>query len=356
MRRRLNTRKRIFKERFYFFAEVLVVFLTTFILLLYPTLFTLLINDTNKSIISPIYYLLRALVIIIAIVLALIFSNYIFQSQKRKIILKEDINPSVKFLNLFKISKSNFKYQLLYGILLLFLVFIPLDFFTYLFIPEMLNYISYSLGAYSEASINSYLLESYSIFLISVLVIQFSVAIYEEVLNRGFLTNRGSEYLNNMSAVIISAFFFGLGHFAYILYPSSTGVSFIFPLIWLFQSFFVGIILSMILLRKRWIFPGIFAHALNNIISAHAIWNFLQGNDFSIIAIYLYLPLLVISVFLLIWQFSRVKESLSIGIKEFSSYFKNDRKIKETTTDKIIRILLDFLFGLIIYAVGIILI
>jgi membrane protease YdiL (CAAX protease family) len=220
----------------------------------------------------------------------------------------------------------------------------------------MLNYISYSLGAYSEASINSYLLESYSIFLISVLVIQFSVAIYEEVLNRGFLTNRGSEYLNNMSAVIISAFFFGLGHFAYILYPSSTGVSFIFPLIWLFQSFFVGIILSMILLRKRWIFPGIFAHALNNIISAHAIWNFLQGNDFSIIAIYLYLPLLVISVFLLIWQFSRVKESLSIGIKEFSSYFKNDRKIKETTTDKIIRILLDFLFGLIIYAVGIILI
>jgi len=356
MRRFISPRKRIFKQRFYFLLEALVVFLTSFLLLLYPTLFILLITESTKILIPSVYYFLRALIIIVAIVLALIFSNYILQSQKKKLILKEDINPSVKFLNLFRISKTNFKYQLLYGFLILFLVFIPLDFFTYLFIPEMLNYISYSLGVYAEASINSYLLENYVVFLISVIIIQFSVAIYEESLSRGFLTNRGSEYFNNMSAVIISAFFFGLGHFAYILYPSTTGVSYIFPLIWLLQTFFVGIILSMVLLRKRWIFPGIFAHAVNNIISAHAIWNFLNGNDFIIVALYLYLPLLAISIILLIWQFSRVKEGLSIGIKQFSTYFRNDTKIKETSTDKVIRILLDFLFGLIIYAVGIILI
>jgi hypothetical protein len=112
----------------------------------------------------------------------------------------------------------------------------------------------------------------------------------------------------------------------------------------------------MLIIRKRWIFPGIFAHALNNIITVHAIWSYLKGNDFSIVTVYLYIPLLVVSICLFIWQYRRVKEGLSIGIKEFLAYFKNDLKINETTTDKIIRILLDLLFGMIIYAVGIILI
>ncbi|TFG14868.1 MAG: CPBP family intramembrane metalloprotease, partial [Promethearchaeota archaeon] len=312
--------------------------------------------ESTKTIIPIVYHTIRALVIIIAIVLALVFSNFLLQSQKRKIILEEDINPSIKFLNLFAIKRANFKYQILYGVLILFLIFIPLDFFTYLFIPEMLDYQAYSLGVYTETSINSYLLESYFVFLISVVIIQSFVALYEEALNRGFLANRGSEYFNKMSAVIMSAFFFGLGHFSYILYSSSFAVSIVFPLIWFFQTFFVGIVLAMILIRKRWIIPGIIAHALNNIITAHAIWNYLQGNDFIIIAISLYLPLLIVGIILLIWQFQRVKEGLSIGIKDFSKYFKNDPKIRETTSDKIIRILLDFLFGLIIYGVGIILI
>jgi membrane protease YdiL (CAAX protease family) len=336
--------------------EAIITFLVVFLLLLIPSYFLLFINETTKIIISSIYYVIRALVIIIAIVLALVFSNFILQSQKRKIILKEDISPSVKFLNLFKISKSNFKYQLLYGILILFLVFIPLDFFGYLLIPEMLEYSSISLGVFNEASINSYLLENYIIFVVSAILIQLSVALYEEALTRGFLVNRGSEYFNKMSAVMISAFFFGLGHFAYILYPTSTPVSIIFPLFWFAGSFFVGIILGMIMIRKRWIFPGIFAHALNNIITVHAIWSYLKGNDFSVVTVYLYIPLLIVSIFLLIWQYRRVKEGLSIGIKELSKYFKNDSKFNETTTDKIIRIFLDFLFGLIIYAVVIILI
>ncbi len=356
MSRDISPRNKILKQRLYFLLESLIIFLVIFLLLLYPSYFISLINETTKIFIPSIYYILRALIIIIAIVLALIFSNFLLQSQKRKIILKEDISPSVNFLNLFKISKHNFKYQLLYGILILFLVFIPLDFFGYLLIPEMLDYVSVSLGVFNEASINSYLLESYIIFLVSAIIIQFSVAFYEEALSRGFLTNRGSEYFNKMSAVIISALFFGLGHFAYILTPTLTPVSIVFPLIWFFQTLFVGIILGMLIIRKRWIFPGIFAHALNNIITVHAIWSYLQGNDFSIVTVYLYIPLLVVSICLFIWQYRRVKEGLSTGIKEFMTYFKNDPKINETTTDKIIRILLDLLFGLIIYAVGIILI
>ncbi|TFF89730.1 MAG: CPBP family intramembrane metalloprotease [Promethearchaeota archaeon] len=356
MSRFITPRNKIFKQRLYFLLEALIIFLIVFLFLLYPTYFLFLIDESSKTIISITYYFLRAMIIIIAIVLGLILSNFILQSQKRKIILEEDVNPSVKFIDLYSVKKANYKYQILYGILILFLVFIPLDFLTYLFIPEMLDYQAYSLGVFDELSINSYLVESYFVFFISVIIIQISVAVYEEALNRGFLSNRGSEYFNKMSAVIISSFFFGLGHFSYIFYPSSPAISIVFPLIWFFQTFFVGIILAMILIRKRWIIPGIVAHALNNIITAHAIWNYLQGNDFIVIVVYLYLPLLVISVGLLIWQFSRVKEGLHIGIREFSTYFKNDLKTKETTTDKIIRIMLDFLFGLILYGVGIILI
>lgn len=356
MSRIITPRNKIFKQRLYFLLEALIVFLIIFLFLLYPTYFLFQITESTKIVIPLVYYFLRALIVIIAVVLALVFSNFLLQSQKRKIILEEDINPSVKFIDLFSIKKSNYKYQILYGILILFLVFIPLDFFTYLFVPEILNYQVYSLGVFQEASINSYLLESYFIFLISVIIIQFFVALYEEVLNRGFLANRGSEYFNKMSAVIISSFFFGLGHFAYVFYPSLTTVSIVFPLIWFFQTFFVGIILAMILIRKRWIIPGIIAHALNNIITAHAIWSYLQGNDFIVIALSLYLPLLVISIGLFIWQYSRIKEGLSIGIKDFSKYFRNDSKVRETTTDKIIRIMLDFLFGLILYGIGIILI
>ena len=301
MSRLITPRNKVFKQRLYFLLEVLIVFLVIFVCLLYPTYFLFLINESTKNIIPIVYYLLRALIIIVAIVLALVFSNFLLQSQKRKIILEEDVNPSVKFIDLFSIKKSNYKYQILYGILILFLVFIPLDFFTYLFIPEILNYQIFSLGVFDDASINSYFLESYFIFLISVVIIQIFVGLYEEALNRGFLTNRGSEYFNNMSAVIISSFFFGLGHFAYVFYPASSTVSIFFPLIWFFQSFFVGIILAMILIRKRWIIPGILAHTLNNIITAHAIWNYLQGNDFIVVVLYLYLPLLLISIVLFIW-------------------------------------------------------
>jgi len=111
-------------------------------------------------------------------------------------------------------------------------------------------------------------------------------------------------------------------------------------------------ILSMIVLRRRWIFPAIFAHGMNNIISAHAIWNYLQGNDFMILALFLYLPLMVIGIVLLLLEFPLIKESFSIGTKDIKLYFKNDAQTKENTKSKLIRIMLDILFGFLIFIVG----
>ena len=349
MRRPKNPLKKLFKQRIYYFFEVLIIFLGIFIFMLIPTFLLPFFIDFKSIIFEPLFFILRAAIIIVAIPLFLYLANYIMESQRKKLILEEDISPSKNFLTLFNITKKNFKYQLLYGILLLFLIFIPLDFFTYLFLPDTLSYLSIVLNPTGELSYNSYFMESYYVFLISVIIIQISVAIYEETLFRGFLANRGSDYFNKMSAVIMTSFVFGLGHFIYIFTTPSIGLPIIFPIIWFLQTFIVGIILAMLVLRRRWIFPVIFAHAVNNIITAHSIWNFIHGNDFSFMSFIVYVPLLIISIILFVWQFSRIKESLSLGFKEFISYFKNDNEMGEGWLKKIVRLMMDFLFGLIIF-------
>jgi len=353
MRRTETHLKIILRQRLYYLIEVLIIFTGIFLFLLIPTmLLPFLINDKFLAF-EPLYYLLRAVIILIAIPLSLYVATFAMEKQRKKLILEEDISPSRNFLSLFNITKKNFKFQLLYGVLLLFLIFIPLDFFTYLFSPGMLSYASTVLV---ESSYNSYFMESYYVFLVSVIIIQIFVAIYEETLFRGFLANRGSDYLKKMPAVIITSFFFGLGHFSYIFVLPSIDLPIIFPIIWFLQAFFIGIILAMLVSRRHWIFPLIFAHAVNNIITAHSIWNFIHGNDFSLMSFFVYIPLLIISILLFIWQFSRIKESLSIGYKEFKSYFARDKSLEESSSDVIIRIMLDFLFGLIIFLIGIILI
>jgi len=354
MRRNETPLKMILRQRFYFLFEVLIIFLGIFIFMLIPTFLLPSLIDSNSVIFEPLYNYLRALILIAAIPLCLYLANFVMEKQRKKLILKEDISPSRNFINLFKITKKNFKFQLLYGVLLLFLIFIPLDFFTYFLSPDMLAYVSGVLNPAGEFSLNSYFNENYYIFLLSIIFIPLCIALYEESLFRGFLTHRGSDYFNKMSAVIISSFFFGLGHFSYIFTRPSPGLPIIFPLIWFLQAFLVGIILSMVVQRRHWIFPAIFAHTLNNVISSFSIWNYINGNSFSFMTWYVYLPLLIVGIFLFIWQFRRIKESLSIGVKEFKTYFARDKSIEERSSDVINRIIFDILFGLIIFLIGVI--
>ncbi len=344
MRRYETPFKTIFRQRIYFLLEVLIIFLGIFLFRIIPDSLRFIIDP---AIFEPLQYLLRVVIIITAVPLFLHLATFLMEKQRKKLILKEDISPSKNYLNLFKITKKNFKFQLLYGVLLLFLIFIPLDFFTYFLSPEMLHYQSTVL----VFGYNSYFFGNYVIFLSSIIIIPLCVAIYEESLTRGFLANRGSDYFNKMSAVILSSFFFGLGHFGY-FFTLPFGLPIMVPTIWFLQTFFVGIILAMVMQRRHWILPGIFAHTLNNVITSHAIWNYLNGKDFSFMTMYVYLPLLIIAIGLFIWQFSRIKESLSIGFKEFKTYFARDKSLKERSSDVLIRIILDFLFGLIIFLIG----
>ena len=347
MTRKQSSTKKMIQQRLYLLIETILIFLGLFIT---SIVFIALSFLESYGVIYDIsFYLVRAVTVIIAVTLFMYVSNFALGRKRRDLIIERDLSPSRNFLTLFGIKRSNFKYQLLYGILILFLVFIPIDFLTYFFVPEMLVY---SAEVLTFNILNSYFLEPYLTFLGSVIIIQFSVAFYEESLTRGFLANRGSDYVSKMSAVIISSFYFGMGHFAYIFSPASPRVPTIFPFIWLAEAFLIGVVLSMTVLRRRWIFPAIFAHGMNNIISAHAIWNYLQGNDFMILGLFLYLPLMVIGVVLLLLEFPLIKESLSIGTKDLKLYFKNDAEINEQTDSKIIRIMLDFLFGFLIFVMG----
>ena len=259
------------------------------------------------------------------------------------------ISPSKNHRKLFSLKKKNAKYQLLYGLLLLFLLFIPLDCITYILLPDMLRFQGEAL---TSNKTDLYLTQNYGIFLISVLIIQISVAIYEETLTRGFISKRGADHFNKMSAVIISSLYFGLMHFAYILNPISRNYHIFFPIIWFSQAFLVGIILALFIIKKKWILPLIMAHALNNIISAHAVWNYLQGNDFFLVFIYLYFPLLVVSVILLVWQFSRVKESVLNGLIDLKKFFQKESKKEQNTGDVVVRILVDIILGFLLFGVG----
>ena len=298
-----NRKKEIALDRLRFFVyEVAFGFVLIFICLLIPAFLIPSLVGDESLLYGILLYSLRAIFVFIGVPLILIISNIVFESQKRNVIIEEDISSAKGHLKLYKMTKKNYKYQILYGLLIFFLVFLPIDFFGYLLIPDLLKY---QASALPDTDIYLKTGTSYVLFLISVIIIQFSVAVTEETISRGLITKRGSEYFFSMSAVMISALYWGLGHFAYFLNPVP-GFSTWYPFIWFLQAFIIGIILSLFVLRKRWIYPVIIAHTLNNIVTAHTIWSFNNAIDFSVVALYLYLPLLIIGCVLFIWQFSQI--------------------------------------------------
>ncbi|NVM35363.1 MAG: CPBP family intramembrane metalloprotease [Candidatus Lokiarchaeota archaeon] len=345
-----NRKKEIALDRFRFFLhEVALGFILIFVCLLIPAFLIPSLVGQGSPLYGILFYSLKAIFVFIGVPLILTISNLVFESQKRNVIIEEDISPSKGHLKLYKMSKKNYKYQILYGLLIFFLIFLPIDFFGYVLIPEMLEYQSYALpdtDFYLQSG------TSYILFLVSVIIIQFSVAISEETISRGLLVKRGSEHFFSMSAVMISALYWGFGHFAYFLDPISRLYSIWYPFIWFLQAFIIGIVLSLFVLKKKWIFPVIIAHTLNNIITAHAIWSFNNAIDFSVVALYLYCPLLIIGCVLFIWQFTQIKKSLSIGFKMLISYFKRDNLNEDTKGDLIFRVFIDILMGLIIFIMG----
>ncbi|MHA1688865.1 MAG: CPBP family intramembrane glutamic endopeptidase, partial [Promethearchaeota archaeon] len=301
----MSTINELFSNRIILFVEIFLLFIVNFFLSIIPFFLLPLLIASSTVFFGILFYLTRVMVFLIAIPLSMHVSKLLIKPEENKIII-----PPTYLKELFTFSRSNFTTQLYHGLLLLFLIFIPLDFLTYLFLPSMIEYIGRVL---TSNQTNLYITSGdYFLFLFAVVVIQLSVAIQEETFARGFITVRGANHVKKMSALMISAWYFGFGHFAYFFSPISMEYPTWYPFLWFVQAFFIGIILSSYILKKKWIFPLIIAHACNNILSAHVLWNYFNGYPFERMVLFLYIPLLCVSGILYVARYTAIKKGIEL--------------------------------------------
>jgi len=341
----VNRREMATKRFKFLFYEVVPIFAIAFILLVLEwSVLSLIVNPASASY-GMLFYLIRALAIFLVIILFLFISNR-YRLKKIQHANKE-LALHKGFLKLYKVTKKNYFYQFLYSLLLFFLILTPLEFLISFTLPQTVSYRAVSLVFKYE---NSYLfLDNFLLFLFSSCVIQFSISFSEETIFRGLITKRGSEHFNQISAVMISTFSFAFVEV--ILNTLFFTVSYYFGVIWFIKSFIIGLVLSLTMIRRKWLFPLIFAKTINSVISSVIIWEFLPPRGGNIIQslIFIYSPLLIISLILLLLQRSRVKESLQIGMEMMQAYFRNDIKAKESSGDKNFRILFDIFLAFLLF-------
>ena len=337
-------RKEMATKRFKFlFYEVVPIFAIIFILLIFEWTVLPLIVDQSTALFGTYFYYIWTLSIFLGINLFFFVLNKI--KSKKQEFGKEELALHRGYLKLYSMTKKNYGYQLLYSILIFFLILIPLDYVISIILPEtiLFQFISSGVG-------NSFLeLPVFIQFLFSSIIIQFSIAFANETIYRGLVAKRGSEHFNKLSAVFISTLYFAFSRV--FLNPIST----YFGLLFFLKAFIVGLVLSLTVIRRKWIFPLIIATTIENVISSVIVWDFINVSNFNYniqLINLIYIPLLVISLIILILQRSRIRESLQIGIKMIKSYVQTDIKLKESSGDIIFRILFDVFFAFLLFLFG----
>ena len=168
------------------------------------------------------------------------------------------------------------------------------------------------------------------------------------------MAKRGSDYYSKRSAVIITSLYLGFSEFMFYFESVHLNYPPWFPFIWFFKSFLVGIILSLFVLRKNWLFPVIFANFLNNLILTHVLWTYLYGGGEFLLSLFIYIPLLLIGGIVIMWNYAKIKKTVQVGVKELKMYLKNNKDIKETKGDKRFRIFIDIIIGGLFFLMSIV--
>ncbi len=328
-------------RRFYVFLEVFMAMLFNF--LIYQVGFAYLedfIPDSNYK--GLIVFLANLISLGISVVIALGFIQLVFY--KNKMPLKEAEPPLKETTSFFTFKK--FGVQLLFALLILFLVYIPLDFLTYS-IPGGLEYSQRSLTASSGSEYINF--TNFGLFILNATLLHFMVGIREEQFFRGFHTMRSEKYLNPGSSVVITSIYFAMSHFTYIFYSSNVLLDILPAIIWTLGAFYVGSVSSVFIIKKRMIWPIIIAHFLNNVISVTVLWLYTTQNIvFWDLAKIIYLPLLGITLILAIVFFKEVKSGVKAFFNTFKSY-KTELPDKKTRGNVIVA---DIIFGLVFWAIG----
>lgn len=341
-----NRRDIASKRLKFLFYEIVPIFLMIFIILIFEWILLPLLINQISALFGLFLYLIRAIMIFFVIILYLFVLNK-YKTNNAPLPNKE-FKLHLGHLKLYTMNKQNYIYQLLYSGLLFFLILIPLEFIIIISLPEIISYRAFSL--FFQIG-NSFLeLDNIALFLFFSIVIQLSISFTEESIYRGLIVKRGGEHFNKMSAVMISTFSFVFLelYFNSIFFPIFT-----IGIVWVVKSFIIGLVFSLTIVRKKWLFPLIFAKTIDSIISSVVIWDFLRGGSFDSLLLVIYIPLLTISLILLVLQRSRIKESLQIGKKLIKTYYQNDTKLKETSGDKVFRLIFDVFIAFLLFLFGI---
>ncbi|MBN2154760.1 MAG: CPBP family intramembrane metalloprotease [Candidatus Lokiarchaeota archaeon] len=335
----------IVTRRFYVLLEVFMLMLLNFLIIIgLQYLIRLIPISESNPYQGLMLYGTNLLSVLIATILSLIFVQLVFYKSKLPLLNPEP--PLKETYSLF--TFKNFGTQLLFTFLLLFLVYIPLDFLTYS-LPGGLDYSKRSLN--TNPDVNAYLnFPSFVTFIIYSIFLHLMVGIREETFFRGYLTVRAEKYLNPSSSILISSLYFGLSHFAYLFTSENLVIDILPAIVWSLGGFLVGSISATFLLKNRMIWPIILAHTLNNVISSSALWLYSTQN-FTLwnLAKLVYFPLIGVSVILAALFF----RELRTGIKSYLGFFKSYKIILPEPYIRRKIILADIFFGLLFWAIGI---
>ena len=248
-------------------------------------------------------------------------------SQKNTTVdLKEDYEKLYEGFTL-----KNFGSQILHGLFLFAVIYIPLDYLSYL-IPRLMDFQILAI----EQTTTGFLLNNYSfITIISVaLVIQFFIGLREELFFRVFLSGfAGENTIKKNSAFVFSSVLFGLAHFSYIFSPTITSASTGYVIWWGLTSFFIGCISAYYYLEHKKIIPIVLAHWLNNVVSIMVISQYMEGHTMNYSLLHIYLPIFILGIILLFAYRKTLKDHLFKVKNSFAEYYKELNGMKEIIID-----------------------
>ena len=341
------------EKKLHFALSILFLAILNFIfrLIFEAILKNLSLSDPIKILIS---YIAFAIIIISSAIIIFYILNKSFlkleeddsASEKESLVIKEKVEPSLK--SLFQgFTFKDFGSQLKSALILICIIYIPLDFFSYI-IPLIfnLNVLKYQLDTFNSFFLGEYLLYDINLMIIMTIIIHFFVALKEEFVFRGFYIYIGENKLNKSTTFIYSAFLFGLAHFSYIL-KLEEGDTIFFPIWWFLNGLIIGITSAYFYLTKKQLWPLIIAHWTNNVISAIIIRRNYDGVSYwPGIFLTIYVPIFALGVLL----FVVYRKSLKKCVKQIYQLFRD--YVIETPIDYFA---IDFGLILVLWIIGLLL-
>ncbi|MHA1341927.1 MAG: CPBP family intramembrane glutamic endopeptidase [Promethearchaeota archaeon] len=314
--------------RLFLFAEIIIILVIQYII--YFIIISLSKINLNSSSVNDsilIYYVFPLIALILGVYISLIVFQHIFKG-RYTFPSPENKTPLFEVFSIFKITKKNLKFQLIYFILILFLVFIPLDFIGYL-IPGVLDFSVNALLQNENGISPSQLFfteTNYFYFLLYSVIVYLIVAFREEFFFRIVSISRGRRYIGDSSAVFLFAFAFGLSHLIYIVTSSNFSRDISSALVWGVSAYIIALITGIFFIKKRYFYPLWGAHAFNNIISATTLYLYqFKSIPFKNIALFVYIPCICITIILIIVFRNTINSSFSQFRKTIKNYAKENK-------------------------------